>query len=138
MLDRTVKSIATVGATAALLVAGVADAADGATRPDDRPLRGPGAIALTNDWAAAETAARPDDRSTHGPGAIETAQRDVVLRPDDRADRRLPNGAPLAQPATGDGFDWVDAGVGSGATLGFILLVAGASMVRVRQGTQAA
>lgn len=137
MLDRSIKSIATIAATAvaALVVAGLADAA---TRPDDRPMRGPGAIALTNDWAVAESAARPDDRPAHEPGAIEAARRDVVLRPDDRADRRLPNNAPLVQPTTDDGFDWVDAGIGSAATLGLILLVAGASLVRLRQGPQAA
>ncbi|HET6683264.1 MAG TPA: hypothetical protein VFG75_06170 [Gaiella sp.] len=137
MLDRSIKSIATIAATAvaALVVAGLADAA---TRPDDRPMRGPGAIALTNDWAVAESAARRDDRPAHEPGAIEAARRDVVLRPDDRADRRLPNNAPLVQPTTDDGFDWVDAGIGSAATLGLILLVAGASLVRLRQGPQAA
>lgn len=137
MLDRSIKSIATIAAAAvaALVVAGLADAA---TRPDDRPMRGPGAIALTNDWAVGESAARPDDRPAHGPGAIEAARRDVVLRPDDRADRRLPNSAPLVQPTTDDGFDWVDAGIGSAATLGLILLVAGASLVRLRQGPQAA
>ena len=137
MLDRSVKSIATVAAiaVAALAVAGVAGAA---TRPDDRQMRGPGAIALTNDWAAAESAGRPDDRAAHGPGAIEAARRDIVLRPDDRADRRLPISAPLAQPTTGDGFDWLDAGIGSAATLGLVLLVAGASLVRLRQEARAA
>ena len=137
MLDRSVKSIATVATVAvvALVVAGVADAA---TRPDDRSMRGAGAIALENDRAAAERAGRPDDRPMHGPGAIEAGRRDVVLRPDDRADRRLPSTAPLAQPTTSDGFDWVDAGIGSAATLGLVLLVAGASMVRVRQDARAA
>jgi hypothetical protein len=137
MLDRSIKSIATIAAAAvaALVVAGLADAA---TRPDDRHMRGPGAIALPTAWAVGESAARPDDRPAHGPGAIEAARRDVVLRPDDRADRRLPNSAPLVQPTTDDGFDWVDAGIGSAATLGLILLVAGASLVRLRQGPQAA
>jgi hypothetical protein len=137
MLDTSVKSIATVAAiaVAALVVAGVADAA---TRPDDRPIRGPGAIALTNNWAAAESAARPDDRPTHGPGAIEAAQRDVILRPDDRADRRLPSDAPATQPTTGDGFDWLDAGIGSAAMLGLVLLVAGGSVMRLRHGAQTA
>jgi hypothetical protein len=140
MPDRSVKSIATLAATAvaALVVAGGADAADRATRPDDRAMRGPGAIALTNDWAAAESRARPDDRPTHGPGGIEAARRDAVLRPDDRGDRQLPGSAPRAQPATGGGFDWVDAGIGSAATLGLVLLVGGASIVRIRQETRAA
>lgn len=137
MLDRTVKTVATVAAVAvaAFAAAGVADAG---TRPDDRSMRGPGAIALTNEWVAAESAGRPDDRATHGPGAIAAARRDVVLRPDDRGDRRLPNTVSFMQPTTGDAFDWVDAGIGSAATLGLILLVAGASLVRVRQGAQAA
>ena len=72
------------------------------------------------------------------PGAIAAAQRDVVLRPDDRADRRLPNDAPVAQPTTAEGFDWVDAGIGAAATLGLVLLVAGASVMRLRQQTQTA
>ena len=96
------------------------------------------ALAIAGGAGTADAATRPDDRSTHGPGAIEAAQRDVVVRPDDRADRRLPNNAPLAQPTTGDGFDWIDAGIGSAATLGLALLVAGASMVRMRQAAQAA
>ena len=99
MLDRTVKTVATVAAVAvaAFAAAGVADAG---TRPDDRPMRGPGAIALTNEWVAAESAGRPDDRATHGPGAIAAARRDVVLRPDDRGDRRLPNTVSFMQPTT--------------------------------------
>jgi hypothetical protein len=137
MLDRSVKSIATVVAVAVagLVLAGVAGAA---TRPDDRTMRGPGAVALTNEWAASESAARPDDRAVHGPGAIAAARREVVLRPDDRGDRRLPNTVSFTPPTTGDAFDWVDAGIGSAATLGLVLLVAGASLVRLRQGPQAA
>jgi len=118
----------------ALVVTGGAAAADAIVRPDDRATHGPGAIAQTNDWVVAARAGRPDDRATHRPDAVAAAQRDVVLRPDDRADRRLPNDAPLAQPTTGEGFDWVDAGIGSAATLGLLLLVAGASVVRLRDG----
>ena len=88
--------------------------------------------------AAADGIVRPDDRATHGPAAIEAAQRDVVLRPDDRADRRLPDQAPLVLPTAGDGFDWADAGVGSAATLGLVLLVAGGSVMLVRHGAQTA
>jgi hypothetical protein len=87
---------------------------------------------------AAESEGRPDDRRTHGPGAIEAARRDVVLRPDDRADRRLPSNAPVAQPTTGEAFDWVDAGLGSAATLGLVFLVAGASVMRLRHGARPA
>ena len=95
------------------------------------------ALALAAGAAAADGAARPDDRATHGPGAITATQRDVVLRPDDRADRGLPNTAPLTQPTTGEAFDWVDAGIGSAATLGIVLLVAGASVVRLRHAQTA-
>ena len=70
--------------------------------------------------------------------AIEAARPDIVLRPDDRADRRLPNDAPATQPTTGEGFDWVDAGIGSAATLGLVLLLAGASVLRLRHGAQTA
>ncbi len=60
------------------------------------------------------------------------------MRPDDRGDRRLPNTALLTQPTTGDGFDWVDAGIGSAATLGLVLLAAGASVARIRREARAA
>jgi hypothetical protein len=93
------------------------------------------ALVLAGGASAAE---RPDDRANHGPGAIEAAQQDVVVRPDDRADRRLPNTAPVVQPTAGDRFDWADAGIGSAATLGLVLVVAGASIVFVRHGAQTA
>ena len=139
MLHSTFKRLATGTAitVAALVVVGGA-AADVVVRPDDRDTRGPGAVARTNEWVAAEARVRPDDRATHGPGAIDAAQRDVVLRPDDRTDRRLPNDAPVTQPTTGEGFDWVDAGIGSAATFGLVLLLAGASVLRLRHGAQTA
>ena len=96
------------------------------------------ALVATGGAAAADAVVRPDDRLAHGPGAIVVAQRDVVLRPDDRADRRLQTDAPVAQPATGEGFDWVDAGIGSAATFGLVLLAAGASVLRLRQQAQTA
>ena len=86
----------------------------------------------------AGAAIRPDDRETHGPGAIATTQRDVVLRPDDRADRSFSTEAPLAQPTTAERFDWADAGIGSAATLGLVLLVAGGSVMVLRHGAQTA
>ena len=49
--------------------------------------------------AAAADGVRPDDRAMHGPGAIAVAQREIVVRPDDRADRRLAGVAVVAQPA---------------------------------------
>ena len=123
---------------AALVVAGGASAADGAVRPDDRANHGPGAVARTNVWVAGALVARPDDRATHGPGAIEAARRDAVLRPDDRADRRLPGAAPVAQPTSGEGFDWIDAGVGAAVSFGLVLLIAGGSVLRLRHRTQTA
>jgi len=117
----------------ALVVTGGAAAADAIVRPDDRAIHGPGAVAQTNDWVTSRNAGRPDDGAVHGPGAIVAAQRDIVLRPDDRADRHLPTDPPVAQPTTGEGFDWVDAGIGSAATFGLVLLLAGASVMRMRQ-----
>ena len=84
----------------------------------------------------AARAGRPNDRATHGPGAVAAAQRDVVVRPDDRADRRLPGDAVVLQPQSGSGFDWLDAGIGAAATFGLVLLVAGASVMRLRQQAQ--
>lgn len=86
----------------------------------------------------AGAAIRPDDRETHGPGAVAAAQRDAVVRPDDRDDRRLPIAVPMSQPTTAEAFDWVDAGIGSAATLGIVLLVAGASVVVLRSGARTA
>ncbi len=127
---------AAAAATLALVVAGAA--ANAAIRPDDRASRGPGAVAVTNAWVVAESAARPDDRPTHGVGAVEAAPQAVVVRPDDRGDRRLPGSAPVVQPIAGNTFDWVDAGIGSAATFGLVLLAAGASLVLVRRGAQTA
>lgn len=92
------------------------------------------ALALAGGATAADRPVHPDDRATHGVGAIEAEKRDIVLRPDDRADRRLP-GAPavLVQPTASGGFDWVDAGVGALTTLGIVLLVAGAAIVGLRR-----
>ena len=133
-----VTKLASTAAVAAfaLAVTGGAGAAEAATRPDDRATRGPGAVALTNDGLAAERTGRPDDRPMHGPGAI-AAQHVVVSRPDDRADRRLPNTF-VSQPTSGDAFDWLDAGIGSAMTFGLVLLAVGASIVRLRHGARTA
>ena len=138
MEHATVKRLAAGAAAATLALVVTGAGANAAIRPDDRATRGPGAVAVTNAWVVAESAARPDDRPTHGVGAIEAARRDVVLRPDDRGDRRLPGTAPVAQPVAGKAFDWVDAGIGSAATFGVILLAAGASLMLVRRGAQTA
>jgi hypothetical protein len=107
MRSRTYRRLAAVAlAVAALVPAGGATAADGAMRPDDRP--------------------------THGPGAV--AQLDVVVRPDDRADRRLPGASVgIVQPATAEGFDWADAGIGAMATLGAVTVLAGGAIVAARR-----
>jgi hypothetical protein len=140
MQSRTLIRLATgtAAAVAALAVTGGAAAGDVVLHPDDRATHGPGVVAQSNGWVAAEQAMRPNDRPTLGPGAIEAAQLDVVLRPDDRADRRLPSDSPVVQPTTRDGFDWVDAGLGSAATLGLVLLLVGASVMRLRQRPQTA
>ena len=85
--------------------------------------------------AAAADGVRPDDRDMHGPGAIAVAQRDIVVRPDDRADRRLAGVAVAvaAQPAATEGFDWADAGVGALATFGLVLLAGGVGAVALRR-----
>lgn len=76
-------------------------------------------IAAADDWwaqtgATGTTAVRPDDRpGARGPGtAVDT--RPVVV---------------VEQPS---GFDWTDAGIGAGATLGVILLASGLSLVARR------
>ena len=140
MLHRTVEKLTTgaAGGLTALVATAGAAGADAVVRPDARATHGLGAIAQTNDWVSSRNNGRPDDRAVHGPGASEAARREIVLRPDDRADRRLPNDAPATQPTTGEGFDWVDAGIGSAATLGLVLLLAGASVLRLRHGAQTA
>ena len=97
------------------------------------------ALALAGGTTAADRPVHPDDRATHGVGSIEAEKRDVVLRPDDRADRRLPVApAVVVRPAASGGFHWSDAGIGAAATLGIALLVAGASVMRLRHGAQRA
>jgi len=96
------------------------------------------ALVLAGGAAGAGGAVRPDDRDRHGPGATATPRRDVVVRPDDRADRRFPNEPPAVQVTTGNGFDWADAGIGAVAALGAVLLVAGGSVARLRHGAQTA
>ena len=110
MRSRTERQLtsAAAAAVAALALAGGATAADGATRPDDRP--------------------------THGPGAVASAQVDVVVRPDDRADRRLPAATvAIVRPATAGRFDWADAGIGAMTTLGLVVVVAGGAIVGLRR-----
>lgn len=92
-------------------------------------------------YAHAQGGARPDDRAgTRGIGSVSTpAQhtRNVVddRRPDDRAGVRG-IGSSASASASGlaarSGFDWADAGIGAGITLGLMLLGTGAVFVGVR------
>jgi len=117
-------------------------------RPDDRAVRGvPQSTAIVS--------IRPDDRAVRfSPTSDVTA----VVRPDDRATRFTPHtgseslnlwrnpaavtgndglvlrrnpGAVVESPvvATGNGFDWGDAGIGAAIMLGFLLLATGAATV---------
>ena len=97
-------------ALAATSLVTVTSAAAG-TRPDDRPVHGPGAVAA----AAAIDVARPDDRATHGPGAIAPITPIVA-----------------EAPSTG-GFDWLDAGIGAAIALGLALVGLGAAALVLRQ-----
>lgn len=140
--------------TAAFLsiAAGVVTA-QGAYRPDDRATHGPGAVGLqgSNDIVRPDDRAthgqgavnllstnnsiRPDDRATHGPGAFGGSSDPV--RPDDRAWRGVgpePTIVPVeTQAVRGDGFDWVDAGIGALAAFGFGLILVGASVLVARR-----
>ena len=117
---------------AGLLGVGSASAAaigDQAVRPDDRGgslgVGGAGGSSLTQ-------ATRPDDRSGRiGVGSAETWVARTAIRPDDRDGIR---GLGMTQAATtpvaasaGDPFEWGDAFLGAGATVGLLLL--GASLV---------
>lgn len=96
------------------------------------------ALVLAAGATAADGAARPDDRATHGPGAIAAAQRNDVVRPDDRADRQLPATVLVTPTLRGDGFDWKDAGIGALATAGVVLVLAGAAVTGLRRRPQPA
>jgi hypothetical protein len=87
--------------------------------------------------------ARPDDRAgIRGPSSPSAARpapqpADSSVRPDDRGGTRGP-GSPgvatrTAPVAGGPGFDWGDAGIGAGSTLGLILLGSCVRFVGVRR-----
>jgi hypothetical protein len=84
--------------------------------------------------APADDPVRPDDRAFRGTGSAPV----VVMLPDDRADRRLPNTGVVAAATIADRFDWVDAGIGAGSAFGLALLVAGASVIGLRHRRAAA
>lgn len=113
--------IGTIGVIAAILVP-VAQA----ERPDDRALKGIGAIEL----AQQSEPVRPDDRAgLHGPGAIDSVTVSTSVRPDDRAEPRGPGAidpAVVAVERHSTGFDWGDALVGVLGGMGIALVLTGA------------
>lgn len=119
-------------AAASVLAAGAA-AAQGSTRPDDRPTHGPGAVGLVE---VSTTINHPDGRAARGPGAFASNGAEVV-RPDDRAWRGVGSAPVIVEtesPASGiDGFDWADAAIGAAGALGIALLLMGSSALVLRR-----
>jgi hypothetical protein len=131
-----------------------------AQHPDDRALKGPGAI----EQAQASTIVRPDDRAgMRGPGAVDATTVSTTTRPDDRAGVRGPGaiGQPntvststrpddragtrgpgaIEQPTivvtqSSTGFDWGDALVGALSGIGTALLLTGALFLLLGQRTR--
>ena len=139
-----IRGIVVAMACAFAVVMAAAAQADSSVRPDDRAIHGPGAVGAgapaepvrpddradrTIAPAAQLVAVRPDDRAFRGVARVPPVS---PVRPDDRADRRLLTIAAEAFPPTADGFDWTDAGIGAAVAFGFVLLVAGASVVGLR------
>jgi hypothetical protein len=142
-------AVAVLAAVFAVVLAGPAQAdPPGDTLPSGYVYFGPGTnladdSTLRNDRAhfpertapAAEPAVRPDDRAWRGTGPAPVS---LILVPDDRADRRLPNTGFAPRATTADRFDWGDAGIGAGAAFGLALLVTGASVFALRHRRAAA
>jgi hypothetical protein len=155
MTIRTKLTTVTALVAAAAFLAPVAQA----QHPDDRALKGPGAI----EQAGQSTIVRPDDRAgMRGPGALDTTlaaatrpddragmrgpgaidQPNTVstsTRPDDRADTRGPGA--FEQPTvvvthSSTGFDWGDAFVGALGGIGTALLLTGALFLLLGQRTR--
>lgn len=140
--------VTAVIATVALALG--ASIASGATRPDDRAAHGPGAV--TPD--ALDASVRPDDRPVHGTGSVWIVETAGLMRPDDRPNHGVgyvgaepirpddrawrgvgadPGSVPTQSAADGLGFDWVDAGIGAGAALGLVALLAGSMVLAARR-----
>jgi hypothetical protein len=105
--------------------------------PDDRALKGPGAI----EQLRQSTTVRPDDRAgMRGPGAIDpgTNSTSTSTRPDDRAEARGPGAIDPVVVVTQDstGFDWDDAFVGALGGMGMALLLTGALFLLLGQRTR--
>ena len=109
-------------------------------RPDDRAgMRGPGAVDTQSNTVSTST--RPDDRAgMRGPGAIEQPNTvSTSIRPDDRAGTRGPGA--IEQPTvvvthSSTGFDWGDAFVGALGGIGTALLLTGALFLLLGQRTR--
>jgi hypothetical protein len=85
--------------------------------------------AVTSPEAARAVSGRVDFTTTgsaNARGEIAPADRALLLR--------QPPSLPTAVPASsGDGFDWVDAGIGAVGALGLVLVLAGASAIGFRR-----
>jgi hypothetical protein len=71
------------------------------------------------------------------PQNLREIEQAASVRPDDRADRRLPVFTDERAPAVGEGFDWSDAVIGAAAALGLVGVAAGTS-ISVKQRRAAA
>jgi hypothetical protein len=122
---------------ASLVLATGTATATGATRPDDRPNHGAGAVGLV----ISSQAVRPDDRATHGPGASLrpppsrlSPELEALTRSYQASARPAPAIGPVGAGSTGvDGFDWADAGIGAAGALGLGLLLIGGTALTLRQ-----
>jgi hypothetical protein len=93
-----------------------------------------------NYFAQVAVGTRPDDRAgIRGPNApsfMTAPAQNSAVRPDDRAGIRGIDSTTVAatQLSLGgaSGFDWSDAGVGAGSTLGLILIASGLLVARSR------
>lgn len=112
------------------------------TRPDDRAgIRGPNAPSfMTGHPVQPTVGVRPDDRGgirgPNGPSFMKAPAPSSAVRPDDRAGIRGIDSTTVAATEVSLGgassFDWGDAGVGAGSTLGLILIAGGLLVVRGR------
>jgi hypothetical protein len=112
------------------------------TRPDDRAgIHGVNGPSFMTAPVQTPGAVRPDDRGgIRGPVGLSfmtaPTQTTNAVRPDDRAGIRGIDSTTAAASEISVGrasnFDWGDAGVGAGSTLGLVLLAGGLLMARGR------
>lgn len=118
------------------------------TRPDDRSgIRGPNGPSFMTAPGQSAVGIRPDDRGgirgPNGPSFMTApAQTTAAVRPDDRAGiRGIDSTTVAASEVSVSGtskFDWGDAGVGAGSTLGLVLIAGGLFVARGRVRAHAA